>query len=121
LAITNQIPYLDKSGQLQLLGRSLRASATRLTDPYPQLIQRRRLEYFRGSLSQVDRLAAIGYGMADTEVNEIVCEWLAASPHRRLEIVNPAIRQLPPFLGTVAAQVELSPTSATTYFERFPA
>jgi hypothetical protein len=118
LAITNQIPYLDRYGQLQVLRRSLRASAAQLADPFPQLGQRRRLEYFRGSLSQVDRLVAIGYGMADQEVNEIVSEWLAASAPRRLEIVNPGIHQTPPFLREQGEQVELTAASATTYLER---
>jgi hypothetical protein len=119
LAITNQIPYVDAQGTLRLLGRTLRASATRLTDPFPQLVQRRRLEYFRGSLAQVQRLVAIGYSMADAEVNEIVHEWLLASPARRLEIVAPAMAQVPGFLQPVAGQVELTPASATTYLERY--
>jgi hypothetical protein len=119
LAVTNQIPYLDHDGQLRLLGRTLRASAARLTDPFPQLIERRRLEYFRGSLAQVDRLVAIGYGMADADVNEIVGEWLAASAHRQLEIVVPGSQQLPPFLWKLGGQVEVTAASATTYLERF--
>jgi len=119
LAITNQIPYIDRNGQPRLLGRTLRASAARLTDPFPQLIQRRRLEYFRGSLTKVDRLVAIGYGMGDVEVNEIVREWLESARHRRLEIVVPGAQQVSPFLQRLADQVELSPASATTYLERF--
>jgi hypothetical protein len=119
LAVTNQIPYIDGNNQLQVLGRTLRASPARLTDPFPQLMQRRRLEYFRGSLTRVDRLVAIGYSMTDSEVNEIVGEWLQTSSHRRLEIVVPAIQQTPPFLLPLSRQVELVPASATTYLERF--
>jgi hypothetical protein len=119
MAVVNQIPYLDGDGRPQLLRRTLRASAARLTDPYPQLMQRRRLEYFRGSLAQVDHLAAIGYSMSDAEVNEIVRDWLAAARHRRLEIVLPGRPQLPTFLESLAGQVELTPASATTYLERF--
>jgi hypothetical protein len=119
LAVTNQIPYIDGNNQLQMLGRTLRASAARLTDPFPQLMQRRRLEYFRGSLARVDRLVAIGYSMSDAEVNEIVGEWLQAFHHRRLEIVLPGIQQTPPFLLPLSEQVDLVPASATTYLERF--
>jgi hypothetical protein len=119
LAITNQIPYIDGNNQPRLLGRTLRASVSRLTDPFPQLMQRRRLEYFRGSLARVDRLVAIGYSMSDAEVNEIVREWLEEENHRRLEIVVPGIQQMPPFLLPLAEQVELTPASATTYLERF--
>ena len=119
LAIPNQIPYVDGNQQPQTLIRSLRASAARLTDAFPQLTQRRRLEYFRGSLAGVDRLVAIGYGGGDAEVNEIVREWLEGSAHRRLEIVLPGSPQLPPFLLAQVDQVELTPASATTYLERF--
>jgi hypothetical protein len=119
LAVTNQIPYLDGNGQPRLLGRTLRASAARLTDPFPQLIKRRRLEYFRGSLAQVDRLVALGCSMTDAEVNEIVREWLEAADHRRLEIVAPAVALLPPFLCPLAERVQLTPASATTWLERF--
>jgi hypothetical protein len=118
LAVTNQIPYLDRYGQAQTLRRTLRAGAARLTDPCPQLVQRRRLEYFRGGLSQVDRLIAIGYGMGDSEVNEIVREWLAGSAHRRLEIVNPVLPPTPPLLRALEGQVESTAASATTYLER---
>jgi len=119
LAIANQIPYIDSNNRPQVLGRTLRASAARLTDPYPQLMHRRRLEYFRGSLTRVDRLVAIGCSMSDAEVNEIVREWLEEGSHRRLEIVVPGIQQLPPFVLPLAEQVELTPASATSYLERF--
>jgi hypothetical protein len=119
LTVTNKIPYLDANNQLQALGRSLLASAARLTDPFPQLLQRRLLEYFRANLEKVDRLAAIGYSMGDREINEIVREWLESASQRRIEIVLPGIQQIPPFLLPLAAQVELTPASATTYLERF--
>jgi hypothetical protein len=118
LAATNKIPYIDGDGQPRVLGRTLLASAARLTDPYPPLMQRRLLEYFRASLTQADRLVAIGYSMSDGEVNEILYEWLEASGTRQLEIVAPGIAQVPSFLEKLSAQVELSPASATTYLER---
>lgn len=119
LAITNRILYLDGQGQPRLLGRTLRAGAARLTDPFPQLMQRRRLEYFRGSLAHVDRLATVGHSMTDPEVNEIVGEWLEGDGGRRLEIVAPGPALVPPWLRPLAAQVELTPASATTWLERF--
>jgi hypothetical protein len=119
LAVTNKIPYVDASNQPRTLVRTLRASAARLTDPFPQLLQRRRLEYFRGGLAKVDRLVSIGYGLTDGEVNDIVREWLEAATDRRLEIVLPGARQLPEFLLPLSAQVELTSASATTYLERF--
>ena len=118
LALANKIPYIDSDGQPQVLGRTLLASTARLTDPYPPLMQRRLLEYFRASLAQADRLVAIGYSMSDGEVNEILCDWLASSTARQLEIVAPGIAQVPSFLEPLAAQIELTPASATTYLER---
>jgi len=117
LALANKIPYIDNDGQPQVLGRSLLASTARLTDPYPPLMQRRLLEYFRANLAQANRLVAIGYSMSDGDVNEILCDWLGASGARRLEIVAPGITRVPSFLEPLSAQIELTPTSATTYLE----
>ncbi len=119
LAVTNKIPYIDGRGRPQVLGRTLLASAARLTDPCPQLMQRRLLEYFRASLVQADRLVAIGYGMGDSDVNDILREWLEASSARQLEIVAPGISRVPSFLLPLATRIELTPASATTYLERF--
>jgi len=118
LALANKIPYIDNDGQPQVLGRTLLGSAARLTDPYPPLMQRRLLEYFRANLAQAGRLVAIGYSMGDTDINDILTDWLEASRARQLEIVSPGIAQMPVFLQPFSAQVELSPASATTYLER---
>ena len=119
LSVTNQIPFIDQDGERRVLRRTLLASAARLTDPYPQLMQRRFLEYFRAALGQVDQLVAIGCGMGDAEVNEIVQDWLSAFAHRRLEIVAPLIQQVPPFLLPLSSQITLTPSSTTTYLEQF--
>lgn len=119
LALSNQIPWLDDQGTLRLLGRTLRASTARLSDPFPQLMHRRRMEYFRGSLTQVDRLVAIGYSLSDADVNEVLVDWLAGDAHRRLEVVRPGPPSLPAVLAAQSRQVELTAASATTYLERF--
>ena len=119
LSVTNQIPFIDQNDEMQVLRRTLLASAARLTDPYPQLMQRRFLEYFRAHLDQVDRLVVIGCAMGDAEVNEIVQDWLASSSHRQLEIVAPRIEQVPPALEPFSAQITLTPSSTTTYLEQF--
>ena len=118
LAVTNQIPYIDRDGQPKVLGRTLLASAARLTDPYPQLLERRLLEYFRANLSTAHRLVSIGYSFGDSDINEVVQDWLAGAEARRLEIVVPGATHVPGFLQPLAAQVELTPSSATTYLER---
>jgi len=118
LAVTNQIPYIDRDGHPKVLGRTLLASAARLTDPYPQLLERRLLEYFRANLSTAHRLVSIGYSFGDSDINEIVQDWLAGATTRRLQIVVPGAARAPGFLQELAAQVELTPGSATTYLER---
>ncbi len=117
-ALTNKIPYLDEQGRPRTLGRTLLASAARLTDPFPGLMQRRWLEYCRAGLTQVERLVALGCGMGDCGVNELVGEWLAGSSRRRLEIVAPGALRLPAFLDRLADQVELVPAATTTYLEQ---
>ncbi len=119
MSVTNQIPFIDQNGERRVLRRTLLASAARLTDPYPQLMQRRFLEYFRANLEQVDQLVAIGCAMGDAEVNEILQDWLASSSHRHLEIVAPRIGQVPPALAPLSSQITLTPSSTTTYLERF--
>ena len=119
LTVTNQVPYIDENGDRRVLRRTLLASAARLTDPYPQLMQRRFLEYFRANLHQVDQLVAIGCAMGDAGVNEVLQDWLASSAHRRLEIVAPRIEQVPPALEPFSSQITLTPSSTTTYLERF--
>jgi len=119
LSVTNQIPYIDQNDERQVLRRTLLASAVRLTDPYPQLMQRRFLEYFRANLDQIDRLVAIGCAMGDADVNEIIQDWLASSNHRQLEIVAPRVQEFPACFGPMASQITLTPSSTTTYLERF--
>jgi hypothetical protein len=119
LATMNKIPYIDTENRPQLLGRTLLDSAARLTDPTPQLMQRRWLEFFRAGLADVARLVAIGTSFGDHEINEIVLEWLAGAPERRLEIVAPGVLTLPTFLRGHDARVELTAASATTYLDRF--
>ena len=80
LSITNQIPWIDEQGNRRVLRRTLMASETQLTDPYPHLMQRRFLEYFRIHLGSVERLVAIGYGMGQDDVNEVLQDWLAGAP-----------------------------------------
>lgn len=118
LSITNQIPYIDDNGRPKLLGRTLLAGAARLTDPYPPLLQRRLLEYFRANLGRIDRLVSIGYAFGDAEVNEVILDWISTTAARRLEIVLPGTATVPSVLGDHAGQVDLTATSATTYFER---
>jgi hypothetical protein len=119
LAVMNQIPYLDAADKPQVLRRTLLASVARITDPYPQLMQRRFLEYFRANLGQVDRLVGIGSSLRDTDVQDILAEWLAATNQHELEIVDPGMQQIPTFLTPFSAQVALTPLSATACFERY--
>jgi hypothetical protein len=117
VAVMNQIPYLDASDQPQVLRRTLLASVARLTDPYPQLMQRRFLEYFRANLDHIDRLVVIGHSLDDDDVREILGEWLDSSAQHQIEIVAPGIEKIPEFLLPFSAQVALNAASATSFFE----
>jgi hypothetical protein len=118
LAVMNQIPYLDADDQPRVLRRTLLASVARLTDPYPQLMQRRFLEYFRANLGWIDRLVVIGHDMGDADVQEILREWLDTSAQHRIEIVAPGIQTLPAFLVPFSSRISLDSASAMTFFER---
>jgi hypothetical protein len=119
LSVTNQIPWIDEPGNRRVLRRTLMASSTQLTDPYPHLMQRRFLEYFRMHLGSVERLVAIGYGLGNAEVNEVLQDWLAGAPQRRLEIVTPRLALLPGILAAHAGQIDVTARSTTTYLEQF--
>ena len=119
LSVTNQIPWIDDQGNRRVLRRTLMASSTQLTDPYPHLMQRRFLEYFRMHLERVERLVAIGYGLGNTDVNEVLQDWLGGAPFRRLELVTPKPAPLPSALAGHAGQIEVTARSTTTYLEQF--
>lgn len=119
LAMTNQIPWIDEQGNRRVLRRTLMASSTQLTDRYPHLMQRRFLEYFRMHLGSVERLVAIGYGLGNADVNEVLQDWLSGAPQRRLEIVTPRPAPLPDILAGHAQQIDVTARSTTTYLEQF--
>ena len=81
-------------------------------------MQRRFLEYFRASLGQVDHLVAIGYGLGDGDVNEILQDWLAEATPRRLEIVAPQIPSVPGWLQAFSSRITLTASSTTTFLEK---
>ena len=119
LSVTNQIPWIDEQGNRRMLRRTLMASSTQLTDPYPHLMQRRFLEYFRMHLGSVERLVAVGYGLGNADVNEVLQDWLSGAAHRRLEVVTPRPGPLPDALAAHAHQIDVTARSTTTFLERF--
>lgn len=119
LTVTNQIPYIDDQGTLRVLRRTLLASAARLGDRCPQLLQRRFLEYFRANLGWLDRLVSLGYELGDDDVNQILRDWLAASPRRHLEIVAPQLQAVPAVLQPLGHRITLTASSATAFLGQF--
>ncbi len=119
LAFTNQIPWIDEQGNRRVLRRTLGASSTQVADPYPHLMQRRFLEYFRLHLAAFEHLVAIGYGLGNADVNEVLQDWLSESPQRRLEVVTPRPAPLPAVLSAHAHQIDMTARSTTTYLEQF--
>lgn len=70
-----------------------------------------------GGRKAVDCLICIGYGFGDLHINTSLREWLDASAHRSLEIVNPGIRDIPSGLLHLAPQITLSQSGAAEWFD----
>jgi hypothetical protein len=75
------------------------------------------LRHFRQNLNYVSTLLCIGYGFGDQHINFALREWLELSPDRRLEIVNPGVRDVSSFLLHLSPQVTLSAMAATDYLD----
>ncbi|MHB1022782.1 MAG: hypothetical protein ACYC46_09670 [Acidobacteriaceae bacterium] len=115
---TNEITYADETGQVQYLRRSLLAGAYKFDKRLSQVLPHAMLRTFQTHIHSVSRLVCIGYGFGDIHINEVMRDWLQSSPERRLEIVNPHIENVPPFLLHVAPQVLLTKARASDYLDR---
>ena len=113
----NEIAYADDDGVMQFLRRTLLAGAFKFDVRRSQVLPVRMLEHFRANLNFVGRLICIGYGFGDLHINTALREWLDASAHRSLEIVNPGIREIPSGLLHLAPQITLSQCGAADWFD----
>ena len=73
-------PHLNQSAAL-IFGRR---EKLRAEGPYLQL-----LEHFRSTLAKYERLAVVGYSFGDEHINEVIRQWMSATPSRRVLLVDP--------------------------------
>lgn len=114
---TNEITYADEMGQVQYLRRSLLAGAYKFDKRVSQVLPHAMLHAFKTHIQSVSKLVCIGYGFGDSNINDVMRDWLERNPERRLEIVNPYIKDAPPFLLHVAPQVLLTKRRASDYLD----
>ena len=115
---TNEIIYADETGVMQFLRRTLLAGAYKFENSSSQVLPDKLLDHFSWNLNYLTRLVCIGYGFGDSHINRIIQEWLAFSGDRRLTIVNPTAKGVPPTLQHLAPQIDLVPLDATKYLDQ---
>lgn len=115
---TNEIAYADDQGEMQFLRRSLLAGAFKFDARGHQVLPQSMLRHFRDNLNFVTNLICVGYGFADLHINAVLRDWLDFSAQRKLEIVNPAIADVPAFLMYLDPQVTLTKSDATDYLDK---
>jgi hypothetical protein len=114
---TNEIAYADDAGEMQFLRRSLLAGAFKFDNRASQVLPMRMLDHFKANINWVSELVCIGYGFGDVHINSVIREWLEFAADRRIEIVSPGAKQIPPFLLHIAPQVKLTPATASDYLD----
>lgn len=115
---TNEIAYADDAGEMQFLRRTLLSGAFKFDPNRDQVLPKKTLDHFRSNLNWVSRLICIGYGFGDTHINQLLRGWLEATPDRHIEIVDPFVKAIPPFLLHVPHQVTIVRSSGSDYLDR---
>jgi len=114
---TNEIAYADESGEMQFLRRSLLAGAYKFDTRRSQVLPHAILRQFVDNINFVSRLVCVGYGFGDLHINSVIRQWLEFTAARHLEIVNPHVTEIPPFLLHLAPQITLVASGAADYFD----
>jgi hypothetical protein len=114
---TNEISYADDQGVMQFLRRSLLAGAFKFDSRRTQVLPMTMLKHFRQNLNFLSTLICIGYGFGDLHINSVLREWLEFSTDRRIEIVNPNMGEVPPFLLHLRPQMKITGSGATDYLD----
>jgi hypothetical protein len=113
----NEIAYADETGEMQFLRRSLLAGAYKFDARHSQVLPPSLLTQFATNINFVTKLVCIGYGFGDLHINAVIRQWLEFTATRRLEIVNPGLKEVPAFLLHLAQQVDVVGGGATEYFD----
>jgi hypothetical protein len=114
---TNEITYADDDGIIQYLRRSILAGAYKFDQRVSQVLPHAMLMAFQTHINFVSRLVCIGYGFGDIHINQVMRGWLEFNAERQLEIVNPGVEEIPPFLLHLAPQIVLRKTRASDYLD----
>lgn len=117
LRVVNEIAFADAEGQMQLLRRSVLAGAFKYDARSMHPLPRGLLDHFRANINFVTNLVAIGYSFGDDHINKVVRDWLEFSAERRLEIVDPFMKEVPLGLRHVWPQVTITNSTATEWLD----
>jgi len=104
---TNEITFEDDQGEMQFLRRSILSGMHKFKTKVGQNMPEEILPIFRQNLNFVSDLVVVGYGFADVHINQILKEWLAFTPERRMLIVNPGIKTISDEFKIYINQLEL--------------
>lgn len=114
----NEIAYADDDGEMQFLRRTLLSGAFKFDARRDQVLPKKTLDHFRANLNWVTNLVCIGYGLGDEHINKVLRDWLETTSERRIEIVDPFIKSIPPWLLHVASQVTIVKSGGSDYLDK---
>ncbi|MNJ93350.1 hypothetical protein D3C87_110300 [compost metagenome] len=114
---TNEIAFADKNGEMQFLRRTLLSGAYKFDRRTSQVLPTKLLDHFKWNLNSVSTLICAGYGFGDHHINEVIHDWLRFSPSRKLEIIDPFLKDIPPKFLHLSTQVSLHTMAFTDYLD----
>jgi len=115
---TNEIAYADHAGVVQFLRRSILSGVFKFDPRTHQVLPRNLLQHFKTYLNSLQTLVCIGYRFGDEHINTILRRWLETTPSRRLLLVGPSAKSVPPPLLHLAPQIDVRPLTATDYLDQ---
>lgn len=95
---TNELLVTDKSGEIQMLRRSLLSGANKFKGKFEQIIPVSFLVIFRERLREISNLSVIGYSFGDSHINAVLDSWMAEGD-RKITIYDPFRKSVPESLA----------------------
>lgn len=114
---TNEISYADETGEMQFLRRSILSGAYKFDHRMSQTLPKKLLDHFKSNLNYVSTLVCAGYGFGDNHVDQVIKDWLSFSSERRLEIIDPYRKEVPPSLLHLSPQICFKNLVFTDYLD----
>jgi hypothetical protein len=112
---TNEIMYLDQAKEIQFLRRTILSGAFKYSARIDQVLPKGFMGVFQAMINYATNLVSIGYGFEDLHVNTVVRGWLEVASDRRLEIVDPSRKLVPPDLRHLSPQIVIKNAKAGEY------